>query len=204
MAFTKKDFFAAVLLGEIVAWLGLAIHENLEILPSFHWALWAIALPLAALLGVYAAFLIGRKIPVVWQIAKFGSVGVLNTLVDWGVLNLLIFLTQIFSGPFYSLFKSASFVVAVLNSYFWNKFWTFSSAGGQKKTSKEFFQYILVSLVGFGINVGAASFLVNVWGAPAGVEPKLWANAGALLGTVLGMTWNFLGYKLIVFKTVKS
>ena len=34
---------------------------------------------------------IGHRISIIWQIAKFIDIGILNTLVDWGTLILLMF-----------------------------------------------------------------------------------------------------------------
>ena len=130
---------------------------------------------------------------------KFVLVGVLNSLVDLAVLNLLIFVSGISAGLGYSAFKGISFVVAVINSYFLNKFWTFQ----KKETAgvrKEFSQFLIVSVVGFGLNVGVASFVVNVIGPQFGIPEKIWANVGAICATLTAMTWNFSGYKFIVFK----
>ena len=133
------------------------------------------------------------------QAIKFVLVGILNTLVDLGILNLLILLSGISTGSGYSAFKGISFTIAVINSYFLNKFWTFKSrgAGGAKK---EFTQFFIVSFIGFGINVGVASFVVNAVGPQLGISDKLWANVGAICATFAAMSWNFLGYKFIVFK----
>jgi putative flippase GtrA len=159
-------------------------------------------------LGLLVAGWLAKLIKVIYQVAKFILVGTLNTFVDWGVLNLLIFLTAIASGPFYSVFKGAGFVIASINSYFWNKYWTFnkpvssvSQPGEQKSASKEILQFFVVSLIGFVMNVGVASLIVNWWGPQFGITAKLWANVGALCGTLVGLVWNFLGYKLIVFKS---
>lgn len=137
--------------------------------------------------------------PIIKQAIKFVLVGVLNTLVDLAVLNVLILVSGVSSGFGYSVFKGISFTVAVINSYFLNKFWTFKvqKMGGAKK---EFAQFFTVSLIGFGINVGVASLVVNVVGPQFGIAPKIWANIGAICATLVGMTWNFLGYKFIVFK----
>jgi len=203
--FSKKDGLFSLVLGEMVAWLMLPILKNLKSsaladnLLVYFW-LWPAFLPLIVLAGLFMANLIGRKIKLVWQIGKFGAVGVLNTLVDWGVLNLLIFLTSVASGYLYPVFKAISFVVALLNSYVWNKFWTFDRQEQQQKVGREFLQFTIISLIGFAVNVGTATLIVNVLGRPAGVSANLWANAGALAGSILGMTWNFLGYKLVVFK----
>ncbi len=134
---------------------------------------------------------------VIRQAVKFVLVGGLNTLIDLGVLNLLIFITGIASGSGYSIFKGISFTVAVINSYFLNKLWTFKSTG------RKFLQFFVVSLIGFGINVGVASLVVNFIGNPfllLGISDKLWANTGALAATFAAMAWNFMGYKFIVFK----
>ncbi|MBI2041883.1 MAG: GtrA family protein [Candidatus Nealsonbacteria bacterium] len=136
---------------------------------------------------------------IIKQAVKFILVGILNTLIDLGVLNFLIFASGIAAGPGYSLFKGISFTAAVVNSYFLNKFWTFKvqKTNGVKR---EFTQFFIVSLVGFGVNVGVASLVVNVIGVQFGLSPKIWANIGALCATFAAMVWNFLGYKFIVFK----
>src|SRR3989344_2662710 len=100
---------------------------------------------------------------IIRQAIKFVLVGILNTLVDLGVLNLLIFASGIASGFGYSAFKGISFTVAVINSYFLNKFWTFKMRETEG-VKREFAQFFIVSLIGFGINVGVASFVVNVVG----------------------------------------
>ena len=128
------------------------------------------------------------------QIIKFIIVGISNTFVDLAVLNLLLFLTHIASGTPFIFFKAISFLVAATNSYIWNRRWTFRS------DKQVFIQFFMVSTVGLLLNVGTASFLVNVVGPQFGLSPKLWANTGALIGTLVVMTWNFLGYKFVVFK----
>ena len=128
------------------------------------------------------------------QAVKFVIVGILNTAVDFAVLNLLMLATGIVAGLGFSLFKALSFLVAVINSYFWNKHWTFQSE------REVFLQFLAVSAIGFFLNVGTASFLVNSVGPQFGLTEQLWANAGAAAGTLVVMTWNFLGYKFVVFK----
>ena len=128
------------------------------------------------------------------QIAKFVLIGGFNTLIDLGVLNILIFTTGITSGLGFPLIKGTSFLVAISNSYFWNKRWTFHS---QKDV---FLQFFTVSAVGFVLNVGVASFVVNVITPQFELSKELWANIGGITGTLVVMTWNFLGYKFIVFK----
>ena len=139
-----------------------------------------------------------KKRLIFWQAIKFILVGGLNTIIDLGVLNLLMFIFGIASGIYYSLFKSISFTIAVINSYLWNKFWVFDRRDSNAK--KEFFHFWIISLVGFGINVGVASFVVNLIGSQFELSLKIWANIGALIATFCAMFWNFFGYKFIIFK----
>lgn len=132
------------------------------------------------------------------QFIKFLCVGLINTGVDFGVLNLLMFLFGITKGIGYSFFKAISFIVAVTNSYFLNKRWTFRKGGKMEK--EEFAKFIVVSLIAFGINVGTASVLVSFVGPLGNISPYIWANISALAATVFTTLINFFGYKYFVFK----
>ena len=188
---------ASLLLGAMVGVLFWGISKNLGIALPYLWTA-PLLFPVLAFIGTWVAFFSGKRIPVLFQAAKFLEVGALNTFVDLGVLNLLLFLFQMSSGLAFSLFKGISFAVAVLNSYFWNKHWTFKTK--EENTRKEFTQFLLVSITGFLVNVGVASVVVNLIGPQFEISQTLWANIGALIATVAAMTWNFLGYKLIVFR----
>ncbi|MGH7802259.1 MAG: GtrA family protein [Thermodesulfobacteriota bacterium] len=196
---------SSIILGEMVAVFLILISKNLErdipILDIIIRSKWLIFLlvPALATIGVYGTFRLGRRRPFLFQFGKFITIGLSNTAIDFGILNLLIFITNIERGYFYSLFKAVSFVVAVTNSYLWNKFWAFENPNTQG-TGKEFFQFITISGIGFGINVIAASLVVNVIGPVGEISPRLWANIGAFAAIVISVFWNFLGYKFIVFK----
>ena len=147
--------------------------------------------------------ILGIRVPqIVFQAGKFVLVGGLNTLIDLGALNVLMFLSDIKTGVWFSVFKGISFTAAVVNSYILNKFWTFKSTGAEKK-GKEFVQFLIVSIFGFGINVGVATLVVNVISPQfpySGVSEVIWANIGAISATFCAMAWNFIGYKFFVFK----
>jgi len=147
---------------------------------------------------LYVAYLIGKVVPVLYQFAKFAAVGTLNTMVDFGVLNLEIFLSNIYQGVGYSVFKAISFICATTNSFFWNKYWTFGAAG--KATAGEAVRFYVIAGVGWILNVSAASLVVNILARPAVISPGQWSNIGALAGVAAAFLWDFLGYKFIVFK----
>ena len=196
----KKDLKIIILVGFIPGFLANPTHYNIGInLNFFRGILAVIGLTVFTSAGYLFACWLSQWWPVLIQFVKFGITGGLNFMIDFGILNLLIYISGITGGVWYSVFKSTSFVVAVTNSYFWNKFWVFR-AGESGIGGGEFVKFLLVNLVGFGINVGAASFIVNVIGAPAGIPGPLWANIGAASSIFVTLFWNFFGSKFIVFK----
>lgn len=132
------------------------------------------------------------------QFLRFSIVGIANTLVDWGILNLLI-LTFSHAAVFsYPLFKTISFSIAVLNSYFLNKTWVFPTSE-QKNKAVQLPKFIAISTIGMGFNVGTASAFVST--SACGAYFVLCANIGAVLGTLAAFLWNYFGYKLFVFRS---
>ncbi|NIU88242.1 MAG: hypothetical protein GWN56_13525, partial [Nitrosopumilaceae archaeon] len=126
------------------------------------------------------------------------AVGQCNAAIDIGILNLLILLTNIDSGLYYSVFKAVSFSFAMLNSFTWNKFWSFDNKE-KDGMGKQFIKFMAVSLGGLLINVSIATFVVNYIGPQWGISTKLWANIGVLSSAVFNIMWDFYGYKMFVF-----
>lgn len=133
------------------------------------------------------------------QATKFIIVGALNTVIDFGLLSVLMWTTGIFAGPLYSLFKGISFIAGTINSYVFNKFWTFRK-NDTKEVKKEFAKFFAVASGGLVVNVGIASVVVNSVGPQFGLPQEFWAYAGALCAVLIVMIWNFLGYKFLVFR----
>lgn len=196
----NKDFFLVAIIGFCVGWLALMPAKNLgfEIKPILILGS-VVGLTLFAPLALLILKFLSRFWKVLEQFGKFAAVGTLNALLDIAIINLLIFLTNIPKGPYYSLFVAMAFLVAATNSYFWNKFWTFQSS--TPATLNEYSRFALFTFIGALINNGAASLVVNVIGAPAGFSLKLWANVGVLVGVAVSLLWNFLSYRKIVFRT---
>ena len=87
-------------------------------------------------------------LPWLEQAVKFGAVGLLNTAID---LSLYFLLTH-WIGLGAVLAKGISYSAGVLNSFYWNKTWTFRSKISTRTTLVPF---ILVNLTGLAINTGA-------------------------------------------------
>ncbi len=197
---TKKDFYLVTVIGFLVGWLVLLPLTTTKLLPVTvkTGALSVIGFSILAPCALWVLKLLSRRWKVFEQFGKFAAVGTLNTLLNFAVLNLFILTTGIAKGWWYSAFAIVAFLVATTNSYFWNKFWTFQST--LSVTGTEYLRFALFTLGGALLNAGAASLIVNVMGAPAGVSANLWANVGGLGGVLASFLWNFLSYKLVVFK----
>lgn len=153
-----------------------------------------VSLSPALVAGIFIVFRISRNWPILWQFAKFAFVGVLNTAIDFGILNLLIAATGTTSGIGIIFINTTSFGIALLNSFFWNKVWVFSES---KKGG--FLIFLAVTLIGLGLNTGIVYVMTTF--VPNLIESRtLWVNFAKVLATIVSLVWNFTGYKLIVFK----
>ena len=65
--------------------------------------------------------------PLLRQGGKFLIVGTSNAIVDFGILNILIALTGFHTGIMFAVIKGFSSFCAMVNSYVWNKLWTFNT-----------------------------------------------------------------------------
>ncbi len=133
------------------------------------------------------------------QFSKFIMIGFLNTGIDFAVLNLLMWQTGIYSGKYIILLNAVAFSVAVINSYFWNKFWIFH-AKETAQTAKEFTKFITITLIGMTINTTIVYSVTTLISPMFGLSVELWANIAKVAATGISLVWNFTGYKLIVFK----
>jgi len=141
---------------------------------------------------------------IIKQISKFVIVGVINTGIDFAVLNALLFSTKIYSGRWLILFNSISFSAAVINSYFLNKYWTFKSQSGEDSKAKQFSQFLIISVIGISINDAIVYGLATFTSPLFGFSAQMWTNVAKLFATAASMVWNFIGYKFIVFKKKDS
>jgi len=199
-----KDYGLVALIGACFALFSVPIFSNIQTRVEFSLPLvlgLMVGASLFAVVALWVASLIAKRIPVILQVAKFSAVGAFNTFLDWGILNILIAAFSIATGAWFSVFKGVSFIVANAGSYFWNKYWTFQSQ--ERASAREFGKFFSVSVIGAVLNVGVASAIVAWVHAFGQVNPIQWANVAAVVATVISLVWNFVGYKFLVF-TSKS
>lgn len=204
----KKDYLFSLIAGFLTSLFLIFVIKNpllkeiqgLLILEKIVWFL-PVFLSLGFLFGFWFSKIIAKKILVMMQIVKFVEIGVLNTFVDFGILNILIWTTGVTFGWKIALINTVSFTCAVINSYFWNKHWTFEQKENKVRGGeKEFFQFLVVSVIGWLLNTGIV-FLGTTFMSPLfGISGGLWVNLMKILATAVSMVWNFIGYKFWVFK----
>ncbi len=139
---------------------------------------------------------------IIRQFSKFVVIGLMNTAIDFAILNLLMWWIGIYKGSWIILLNALSFSVAVINSYLWNKYWTFRAKEADEagEVVKEFSQFAAVTLIGLAINTSVV-FGVTTFVQPLfGLSPEIWANLAKVAATGFSLIWNFIGYKFIVFK----
>jgi len=201
----KKNIILSLICGELTSWFLIFVIKNpyveefrgLAKIESLVWVL-PILFPIIFVLGVLISKVISKFIKVISQIVKFLEVGVLNTFIDIGILNLLVWQTGITSGGYLAPLNTISFLCAAINSYWWNKFWTFET--GEETRGKEFLQFLAISMIGWGINTGIVVLGTTFLTPVVAISPGAWVNIMKITATLVSMVWNFIGYKFLVFK----
>ncbi|KKB73308.1 MULTISPECIES: GtrA family protein [Bacillus] len=115
---------------------------------------------------------------------RFGTVGIGNTLIDFGVFFLLTALNV----P-YLIAQVCSYTAGILNSYIWNRTWTFRVK--EKVRGQEIIRFLIINLAASGI-----TFLLLYGLQKAGLS----LVSSKVTATVGGMVINFIGNRLWVFQ----
>ncbi len=128
---------------------------------------------------------IKRLNPESMGIIRFIIVGGVNTLVDICVFFLLYFL---FSWGVV-LANVVAFLCAVTNSYFMNRYWSFTYLDRKKRTWQQFLLFLSVSISSVGF-----STLVLLHGQDFAPVPVLKIATACITPFI-----NYLGYRFLVF-----
>lgn len=202
----KKDFYYSLIVGGIISvfviiflsTFGSELSVNYSYLYKLRWLL-LVLLPLGALYVISITTRFKQRLPSLFQFSKFCLVGMSNTLIDLGVLNLLMFISGNDKGIYFTLFKTVSITFAIFSSYLWNKFWTFENEEFSALLN-QFIRFLIVMAGALIIDVSVATVFVNAYADNSLVSSRIVANIGAILALLVTTFWNFFGLKLFVFK----
>ena len=138
--------------------------------------------------------------PLILKFVKFGIVGASGMVVDFGVLYLM----RNVAGLPDLWANTISFTAAATSNYFLNRIWTFRSH--EKQVGVEYAKFLLVSVIGLGINNGVLLLSSLLW-------PELYNGSISLLGKnieifylfkllaiAITTLWNFFGNMLFTFR----
>lgn len=205
-----------------------------------------------------------KKYPVILQLMRFGAIGVINTGLDFLLLNLFSKLLGVDSGTRLGVINVFTFSLAMVQSYFWNRYWAFGASdvtivrnavrlaivgtlgtgaviavllgarqefapgyyfvlftlfiifevvvwqafglnaaeGGTSFTNQTFGTFVIVSVIGLAINSILVSIISQILAGQTDLFGNLDTikNVAKIFATAASLIWNFLGYKLIVFR----
>lgn len=151
------------------------------------------------------------------QAAKFIVVGVINTFIDYLILNILIYVGftafLMFSGQKFLIANIISVAVAMVNSFILNRQWAFSAEKGN--IYGQLIKFIVVTVIGmfvvhqivfnlFYYQLGYIfDFIVRIahyFNLTFLSKDLIILNFSKALAILVSMVWNFTGYKFLVFK----
>lgn len=119
------------------------------------------------------------------QIMKFGVVGVIAFVIDFGVM---VFLTEVFGiDPVIS--ATVSFIISVIFNYAASMRYVFSHREGMSRT-REFTIFVVLSAIGLGIN----DLLIWAGTDLASFDYRL----VKIFATAVVMVWNFVTRKIFL------
>lgn len=144
-----------------------------------------------------------------FRVVRFATVGVVNTLVDFAVLNILVFGAGLNKLPA----NMISVSVAITVSYLLNHAVVFRQVGQGNNHKHKIMLFIVITLVGAFIIQNVVIYLfVHAITFPAAIvqsitdaigfnfsEEFVLLNTAKLAATACTMAWNYLLYRKYVF-----
>ena len=120
------------------------------------------------------------------QILKFGIVGGTSFIIDYGIFTILSQLLHVH----YLISSILSFSISVIYNYILSIKWVFDVR--KKQTSKEFIIFIILSVIGLGLNSLIMYISVDLM--------HIHEMISKIIATALVMVYNFITRKIFIEK----
>ena len=144
--------------------------------------------------------------PALRQFVKFCIIGATSTVIDVGLLNLLVRPNFVIAGGLHWIpAQVISFGIAVANGYLWNSMWTFKGLGSDTRRV-QFLKFLIVNIVGLLLNVTvmkAVFFTVHPELIHHGNPSQVLLNVAKAIAIVIVSLWNFNANKRWTFRDSK-
>ncbi len=130
------------------------------------------------------------------QLGRFAVVGISNSVIDFGILNLLLWLYPT-TNTWQTLgYNSLAVLLASTNSFFWNKYWTFQQKN--KIEVQEVYRFAVLAISTTVMNDSLMLLLSKIF--PTIMRSSLLGANALKLGAIIGtMSISFFGMRLWVF-----
>ena len=198
----SKDYAWAGFAGFLT---GIALIPTLKNLGYNHPAVIFVlpfALAVAWIVGLWVGKVLGGWFPFMIQLSRFAEIGVLNTAINFGVLNYASLITGVTAGFSVGGYNVPGTLLAATNSYFWNKLWVFKKIDN-KGLFNDVPKFAIVTVVGLLVNSFIIVAFTSYLNPSFGFTSAAWLNIGKVLATIVGVLVDYLGYKFIVFRIQK-
>lgn len=132
----------------------------------------------------------------IFQVGRFGVVGVIALIVDVGLFNVLRFAGG--EGPLYRWVLGAKVIssaVATVVSWLGNRYWTFRDTR-REQVRHEFLLFVLMCTIGLAISLACLALSHYVLGLTSPLADNISAN---VIGLALGTAFRFYAYRTWVF-----
>ena len=135
---------------------------------------------------------------IIKQFIKFGIVGISNTVISMGITYGIIFLfhkpdSEANEGLLVFLASLAGFLISVLNSYYWNNKYVFTTNEGEQRTWWQALikTYISYAFTGLFLNALLSILWVEVFGWPKEIAPIINLLVSVPINFVMNKFWAF-------------
>lgn len=130
------------------------------------------------------------------QFVRFGLVGGINTCIDVMAFNILVWIFPTKEVSMLVFYNSLAFLTGSLNSFFWNKLWTFKQRS--RATNEQVVRFALVTSLGIICN-DAFLWLATTILTSLSLNGLLWTNVAKISAIAGSVAVSYIGMRFSVF-----
>ena len=131
------------------------------------------------------------------RFSKFSVVGLSNAAVDIGVLNLFLWLQPTREVGLLVLYNGVALVLANLNSYVGNTFWTFGARS--EKSLREGVLFLLQALANIAVSNGLFFLLLRLLLVDTDIPAYLVGNVAKIVSVIVASVVSYFVMRYVVF-----